>query len=192
MKTKIRVLAAMLAVVLATQVFAESLYREESFKSLVSDNKAYRIGDVLTVLVLENSSAASSADTRAGRNSSAGFEFQDSLRKSRVASVQINNDFDGRGTTQRAGRLLAQITVTVVGVEPNGDLRVSGQQELEINRERQQIRLEGRVRTQDIADANTVVSTRLAEAKISYVGEGDLAARQRSPWWQTLLSWFGL
>ena len=114
------------------------------------------------------------------------------IRRSRTVSAQVNNQFDGKGVTERSGRLLAQITVTVVAIESNGDLRVAGEQALEINNERQNIRLEGRVRTQDIADSNTVSSTRLADAQISYVGAGDLAARQRSPWWQTVLSWLGL
>lgn len=189
------ILLPLLAVALAGSAVsagAESLYREDSYRPLVSDNKAYRLGDVLTVQVVETSSAASSADTRAGRSSGLGVDYSDTLRKSRAINLQLNNDFDGRGVTQRAGRLLAQLTVTVVGVEPNGDLRVSGQQEVEINREKQHIKLEGRVRPQDVTDGNVVLSTRLADSRISYVGDGDLALRQRSPWWQTLLSWFGL
>ena len=48
------------------------------------------------------------------------------------------------------------------------------------------------MRPQDVSDANTVLSSRLADAKISYIGDGDLADRQRSAWWQRLLTWFGL
>jgi flagellar L-ring protein precursor FlgH len=192
MKTMLLRMLAMALASVAVSAAAESLYREETYKPLVSDNKAYRLGDVLTVQVLETSSAASSADTRAGRSSGLGVDYSDTLHRSRAINVQVNNDFDGRGVTQRAGRLLAQITVNVVGIEPNGDLRVAGQQEVEINREKQHIKLEGRVRTQDVSDGNVVLSTRLADSRISYVGDGDLALRQRSPWWQTLLSWFGL
>lgn len=192
MRTRVLLAVLALSAISGSVANAESLYREESFRSLISDNKARRVGDVLTVLVLESSSATSSADTRAGRNSGVGIEFMDTLRKNRAVDLNVRNEFDGRGSTQRAGRLLAQITVNVVAIEANGDLRVSGQQDLEINHEKQLIRLEGRVRTQDIAEANTVVSTRLADARISYVGDGDIAGRQRSPWWQTLLSWFGL
>jgi flagellar L-ring protein precursor FlgH len=84
------------------------------------------------------------------------------------------------------------LTVTVKGVAENGDLLIAGEQLLEINNERQQIKVEGRVRPHDISDVNTVLSTRIADAKISYVGDGDLADRQRPSWWHRLLTWFGL
>ena len=62
----------------------------------------------------------------------------------------------------------------------------------EVNTERQQITVAGRIRQQDISDTNTVPSTRLADAKISYVGKGDLSDKQRPGWWHQLLTWFGL
>jgi flagellar L-ring protein FlgH len=99
---------------------------------------------------------------------------------------------NGRGVTQREGRVLAQITVAVQSIAPNGDLLIAGEQLLEINNERQQIRVEGRVRLQDVSDVNTVLSTRLADAHISYAGEGDIADRQRPSWWHKLLTWFGI
>ena len=102
------------------------------------------------------------------------------------------NDFDGRGSTQRSGRVLGQLTVTVRGVQPNGDLLLEGVQELEINGEKQTIKLDGRVRSQDITDANTVLSTRVADARISLVGDGVLAERQKPSWWHRLVTWFGL
>ena len=80
--------------------------------------------------------------------------------------------------------------MTVQEVAANGELRVSGQQILEINNEKQHIKLEGRVRPYDIS-GNSVLSTRLADAKISYIGDGDLAERQRPSWWLRLLTWLG-
>jgi flagellar L-ring protein precursor FlgH len=106
--------------------------------------------------------------------------------------IRSTNQLDGRGLTQRQGKVLAQLTVTVKGVAENGDLLIAGEQLLEINNERQQIKVEGRVRPHDISDVNTVLSTRIADAKISYVGDGDLADRQRPSWWHRLLTWFGL
>jgi len=80
--------------------------------------------------------------------------------------------------------------VTVQEVMSNGELRVSGQQMLEVNNEKQHIRLEGRVRPYDVS-GNSVLSTRLADAKISYLGDGDLSDRQRPGWWMRLLTWLG-
>ncbi|MBI1890114.1 MAG: flagellar basal body L-ring protein FlgH [Burkholderiales bacterium] len=172
-------------------VQAASLYKESSYQPLASDRKAHQPGDLLTVLVYENSSATSTANTTAGRDAGVGVNIE-TPGTSKSASIRTNNQLDGRGQTQRVGRVLAQITVTVKGVTPGGDLLVAGEQLLEVNNERQQIKVEGRVRPQDISDTNTVLSTRIADAKISYVGEGDLADRQRPSWWQRLLTMFGL
>jgi flagellar L-ring protein precursor FlgH len=182
-------LLLLLAVQTAT---AESLYREQEFRAPVADIKAYRPGDSLTVLIVENSSAQSTTDTRSSREQAASLEASSLRNPPPVgATVRTNNEFDTQGTTQRSGKLLAQITVTVLGVAPNGELHVAGQQVIEINNEKQQIRLQGRVRPYDIS-GNSVLSTRLADAAISYVGDGDLSDRQRPSWWLRLLTWLGL
>lgn len=168
-----------------------SLYSDASFQALTSDRRRFQVGEVLTVLVYEESSATSSADTGANRDSQVGVGVQLPSR-SRSASVGVNNDFNGAGRTQRTGRVLAQITVLVREVLPNGDLRVGGEQLLEINGEKQTIRAEGRVRPRDINEQNVVLSTRLAEAKLAFVGDGVLGDMQRPRWWQRLLNLFGL
>lgn len=170
---------------------AASLYQENSYQPLVSDHKAHRRGELLTVLVYENSSATSAANTSTGRDASIGGSIE-TPGSSNAAALRVNNQLDGRGRTQREGKVLAQITVAVKDITESGDLVIAGEHLLEVNNERQQIRVEGRVRPQDVSDANTVLSSRLADAKISYIGDGDLADRQRSAWWQRLLTWFGL
>lgn len=170
---------------------AGSLYQQGSFQSLTSDNRARKVGDVITVMVYESSSATSAADTSAGRDASVGLDVKGT---SNAYSVGINagNHTDGRGRTAREGRVLAQITVTVRSIAENGDLLIAGEQVLDINNERQQIALEGRVRLQDIGQNNVVMSTRVANAKIRYSGQGDLADKQRPAWWQRFLSLFGV
>ena len=180
----------LLALMWATQAQGASLYKEGAYQSLTSDNKAHHKGDLITVMVYENSSATSSANTTAGRDANVGFDIEGPAR-TRGAGVKFDNQTDGRGQTQRGGRVLAQITVTVKNIAPNGDLFIGGEQLVEVNNERQQIKVEGRVRPQDISDTNTVLSTRIADAKISYVGEGDLADKQRPAWWQRFLTFFG-
>jgi flagellar L-ring protein precursor FlgH len=172
-------------------VQAASLYNEANFRPLTADQRARRAGDLITVLVVENSSATSTANTSAVRDANVGFDLQAPFG-GRAGSMKFNNQTDGRGQTVRQGKVLASITVVVREIASNGDLLIAGEQMLEVNNERQQIRVEGRIRQQDIADTNTVSSTRIADAKISYVGEGDLADRQRPGWWQRALTWFGL
>lgn len=168
-----------------------SLYQESTFQPLTADRKAYRVGDAITVLVYENASAASSTDTSAQRVGGVNVGIQTPI-KNNTYSLNTTNQFDGTGQTQRSGKLLASITVSVVQALSNGELVVAGEQLLEINKERQQIKIEGRVRPQDISELNAVLSYRLADAKISYVGRGDLDDHQRPSWWQKLLLSFGL
>jgi len=171
---------------------AQSLYDERTFRPLTADNKAFRVGDLLTVQVIENSAAQANADTgtRRGNNLSATL---DRPSKAPISiGLAVGGDFDGGGRTVRSGRLLAQLTVAVREVMPNGDLRVGGEQLLLINDEQQRIDLEGRVRPIDISEANVVVSSRIADARITYVGYGELAERQRPAWWRKLFDWLGL
>ena len=170
---------------------ATSLYQEKTYQPLASDRRALHKGDLVTIMVMENSSATSSANTTSGRNGSVGIDLE-RPSKSIVGSFGTNNQMTGGGQTQRADTVVAQITVTVTDIAANGDLIVAGEQNLEINNEHQHIKVEGRVRPQDVSATNTVPSTRIANAKISYVGSGDLTETQRAGWWQRTLTWFGL
>ena len=170
----------------------ESLYREGTFRSPIADNKAARVGDVLTVQVYENSSATTSADTGTRRSNSLSAELSHRGVPVTQTSLGIGGDFEGGGRTQRANRVLATVTVTVREVLPSGELRVAGEQLLTVNQEPQKVSLEGRVRPLDISDGNVVMSTRLADAKIAFVGDGDLTERSRRPWWRTFLDGIGL
>lgn len=172
---------------------AESLYRADSFRPLTADNKSYRVGDALTVHVFENSSASASAGTGTRRANDIGSSLNHgSAKVVGQFGIAASGEFDGGGRTQRANKLLATLTVTVREVLPNGDLRIAGEQMLTINEEQQKVDLQGRVRPQDISDSNVVLSTRLADARITYVGEGDVSERARRGWWRRLLDWAGL
>lgn len=186
--------ACMLFCLLAVHphALAESLYREGSYRPLTADNKAYRVGDVLTVQVFENASAATSADTGTRRKNNLDAELTRSSGRNLSAGLGVNGDFDGGGSTQRSNRVLITLSVSVRDVLPNGDLLVGGEQLLVINEEQQKVVLQGRVRPQDISDGNVVLSTRLADASITYQGEGTLSERQQRAWWRKLLDWVGL
>jgi flagellar L-ring protein precursor FlgH len=106
-------------------------------------------------------------------------------------SIAVGGDFDGGGRTQRTSRLLTTVTVTVREVLPGGQLRVAGAQSVQVNGELQQVTLEGTVRPPDISDANVVQSTRIADARITYVGEGDVSDRTQRPWWRRLVDALG-
>jgi len=187
----VRMACLLLTSMAAHAVPGVSLYDESQYRALTADRKARAVGDLVTVLIYENTSATTTADTNASRSADVSASLKTPTRDRQVG-LATNNDFEGRGSTQRSGRVLGQLTVTVRGVQPNGDLLLGGVQELEINGEKQTIKLEGRVRSQDINDTNTVLSTRVADARISLVGDGVLAERQKPSWWHRLVTWFGL
>lgn len=188
----LRLLVSLLSL-FAAGAAAEGLYREASFRSLTSDHRAYRPGDVLTVLVLENASASASANTTTEKRGGIGVSVVaiPSARDRNVA-IDLNEDFAGKGSINRSGRVLAQLSVTVIALAPNGDMIVAGKQLIEVNDERQSIVLEGRVRPVDVSESNTVLSSRIADAKITYVGDGVLAEKQRPGILTRILSWLGI
>lgn len=170
---------------------AASLYKEDTYRPLTGDSKAFRAGDLLTVQVFENSSAVTSADTGTRRKIGQSAELSHSGGKGGQASLGINGDFDGGGKTQRTSRLLATLSVTVKEVLPNGELKVAGEQLLTVNDEPQTVTLEGRVRPADVSNDNVVLSTRMADVKITYLGDGSIAERNRRPKWLSFLDWLG-
>lgn len=184
-----------MAVVLSASslpAMAESLFSEQRFRPLTADNKAFRVDDVITVQVYENASAAANADTATRRKNDVGGNLTVTRTPPFAANLSVAGDFDGGGRTSRTGKVLALLTVRVQEILPNGDLRVGGEQLLVINGEQQRINLEGRVRPLDISDGNVVLSTRIADARITYVGEGDLSERQTRAWWRKVLDFLGL
>lgn len=181
-----------LSLSLLGQAGAETLYREGAYRPLTGDNKARQVGDLLTIQVYENASATSTSDTGTRRKNNVSAELSHGGDKSNQFGLSAGGDFDGGGHTQRSNKFLTTLTVSITAVLPNGDLMVAGEQLLTINNEQQKVNMEGRVRPSDISDGNVVLSTRLADAKIVYLGQGDLSERQKRSWWRAFADWMGL
>jgi flagellar L-ring protein FlgH len=190
--TRLLISFLVMLLALAAASHAESLYNENSYRPLTADNKAFRVGDVLTVQVFENSSATTSADTGTRRKNTIDASLSHGSNRVAQTGIVANGDFDGGGSTQRANRVLITLSVSVKEILPNGDLRLGGEQQLLVNHEQQKVTLEGRVRPGDVSDANIVLSTRIADARITYLGEGEVSERQQRAWWRKLLDWVGL
>jgi len=157
---------------------AGTLFDETSYRSLVGDHRAFNVGESLTVLIYEQASAASSADTDTNKD----FDVAGRVRgnySDHGGSLELSNNFSGGGTVSRSGNLVASISVTVTEVLPNGEMKVSGGQWIQLNEEQQRIEVSGRVRPEDISVNNTVSSTRLADGHIDYIGDGLLGSRQK-------------
>ncbi len=172
------------------QVFAQSLYNEKTFQSYVEDQKAHKVGDAITVMIVEISSAESSADTSAHRGSGFDAHIQD-FGGLDVGDVTLGAKSNGGGKVKRKGNLRAQLTVNVVGVDEGGVLEVSGEQLIVVNDEEQRIVVRGKVRPEDVMSDNTVMSTRISDAYIEYMGKGVLGDSQKPGAIYKFFNWLG-
>lgn len=171
---------------------AADLFQPDNYRALIADRRASAPGDIVTILVYENSSASSTADTSTRTSAGIQSSVVTPVNTHDSAQLGVGDNYGGRGQIQRTGRLLAQISTTVTQVWPNGDLNIAGQQMIDVNGEKTKIKLSGRVRSVDIAQNNTVQSSRLADAKIEYVGDGFITDRTRPGLIPRILAWLGL
>ena len=188
---------ACVCLLFATQASANDLAAHGNWSSLAGDRSARAVGDVLTVVIYETSSATNSAENSASRSSS--FQGQFSAGNpatgggvNAAANLGLAHASDNTGATARAGTMVAQISVVVDSVFPNGDLHVSGAQALKINGEKTNIRVRGRVRPADITATNAVLSSSLAEASIDYDGAGFVSSSAQPGLITRIFNWLDL
>lgn len=161
--------------------------------------KAGRIGDIVTVMIVESSKATNQASTDTERASAfsaqvekfLGFETaypSDTSSFNPFGKIEagLDSNFKGKGATSRSGSLDAKITARVVELLPDGNLRIRGHRQVLINNEAQLITLAGIIRPRDISVDNLVLSTRIADARITYNGVGVVNDRQRPGWFSRL------
>ncbi|HEV7730598.1 MAG TPA: flagellar basal body L-ring protein FlgH [Candidatus Binatia bacterium] len=167
------------------------------------DVRAHFPGDLLTVLISENSkgkkaattdgsaesSIAASVDNFFGLPAAAVKLLPSGFNPEMIVTAETSRENKQDAATTREGNLTASITVRVVDVDTTGNLRVQGDKIVTINSEDQHIVLTGIVRPEDIAPDNSVLSARLADARISYYGYGTVGDKQGEPLAQRLFDW---
>lgn len=167
------------------------------------DVRAHFPGDLLTVVVSEQSEGSKDATTDSSAESSISASVEEFFGIPAAAVKFLPKGFNpesivkattarsstGEGETKRTGRLAASITVRVVGVDASGNLHVQGDKVITVNREEQYIVLTGTVRPEDIAADNSVLSSRLADAHIDYYGKGTVGDKQGTPLVHRLFDW---
>jgi flagellar L-ring protein precursor FlgH len=171
-----RTLAAALALLLiaaAPAAGGDPLIDLETGASLVTNQKAHMVGDVVTILIVEQSTANATSKTDANAKSEhsggAGLGFLDFIGE---WGLDVENKYQGDGRTQRTGNLRAEITARIVEQLYNGDFRLEGTRMVLINGERQLIEISGVCRARDIRADNTILSTYISDAQIAYSGSG--------------------
>lgn len=156
---------------------------------LIRNQKAQKVGDLLTIIVSETATASTSAKTDTKKDSSASAGGKISLGQGATSQLgefgfetDNSNSFKGEGKTDRSGTLTTTVQAVVENVLNNGTLFVRGRKIVTINNEDQEVEVSGFVRPDDIRINNTVASTVMADAKIRYVGEGVVSDKQRVGW----------
>lgn len=158
--------------------------------SLYGDRIARDVGDLLTITLVESTTAQTSATTQvsksgevnAGVLSLFGGPVTWKGRQVLSGSASAERDFDGQGKSQQSNRLQGSITVTVIQRLPNGNLVVQGQKNLRLNQGDELVQVQGIVRPADISRDNTVPSSKVADARIVYGGRGALAQSNAMGW----------
>ena len=177
-----------------------SIYQAARDVRLFEDVKARRVGDIITVVLQESTSASKSATTTTDKSqdttiasptilgavptfNAPGILPLDSNRNNTLAAnLSSANKFEGKGDTSQSNSLTGNITVTIADVLPNGNLVIRGEKWLTLNKGEEFIQISGIVRPQDVSTLNTVLSTQIADARITYSGKGFLADANEMGW----------
>ena len=176
---------------------ANSLWRGGS-RAFFKDQRAAQVGDIVTVLVNMSDNANVQNATSASRSSGetaglANFFGMESLMPKTIAdpskllTMNSANNNGGTGQIQRNEKVTVRVAGVVTQVLPNGNLVVAARQEFRVNSELRELQITGVIRPQDIASDNTVQHDRMAEARITYGGRGQLTAVQSPRWGQQLM-----
>ncbi len=162
--------------------------------SPVADVKAHSVGDVVTILVVERTSASNASRTSAQNQSSyetraeAGTGLL-SFVPDLAGGIESSRNQDGSGQVRAEGRFNTTLAAVVTEVRPNGDLVVAAQRQTDVNGQKELVRVTGIVRPADISPENVVLSTDVADAQIQYEGKGVVTKGSKPNIIVRLFSW---
>jgi len=163
-------------------------------QSLFTDIKAGQVGDILTVLIYENSTASSKSEIKTEKDSESSTSGGPGVGKLDFiplfgADAKNSNSFNGKGENLRNQNLRAKMSVTVVAVKDNGDLIIRGSRAIGISKDKETMTLTGVVRRRDVSAENTIESYKIADAEITYTGKGAANTGSRPGIVMRFLNW---
>nr|WP_249403655.1 flagellar basal body L-ring protein FlgH [Sphingomonas sp. CFBP 13720] len=158
---------------------------EQGYAALYEGWRAKRVGDPLTIVLVERTTASKSAASKL--DSGGGFSVTPPSAgpitfDPNIARASGKRNFNGGGSADQANALSGEVSVTVAEVYPNGTMLVQGRKRVTLNRGDEFVAIKGIVRTADVDANNRVASTRVADARIEYTGKGDVARAGRQGW----------
>jgi flagellar L-ring protein precursor FlgH len=175
------VLSLLVFLCAAAGAVAQPLIDLETGSSLVTNFKARKVGDVVTIIITEQTTADASTETQTNNKAEIsggpGIGF---LKPFGSWGLDTENKFKGDGSTSRNGSLRGEISVRITEVLPDGNFLLVGTRSVDINGDRQLIEVSGVCRPRDIAADNTILSTYISDAQIAYSGTG-MAEDSASP-----------
>jgi flagellar L-ring protein FlgH len=167
--------------------------RQNYNRSLFADQKANHVGDAVTILVVETSSASNDSKKSASRKSDLSLAASASSGSKSLADatagIGTGNAFQGTGSTESNGSVRAKISARVDSLFANGDLWISGKRTISINGEDQLINISGIVRPSDIQADNSVYSYNISDAVIVFSGKGMVNDSQEPGWLTKFFHW---
>jgi len=164
---------------------------DESGGSMFADRKARRVGDLVTLIIVERSEASQAARTTTSKDGEVSIGPGLGLLQGVIPLIGASgsDSLTAGGTTTRGSSLTTKMTTRVVEELPGDILRIEGRQQIVVNGEEQEIIVSGLIRVQDIAPDNTVLSTYLADASISFKGAGTLGDKQQPGLLTRIFNW---
>lgn len=185
----------LIAVISTEMAPADSIWRSAKGKSesLYSTAKReYKIGDIITILIIEEIRATNVASTSTDKESEKELEFEGfddifglthafgrPITVDPSFGLDASSEFDGSGSSRRSAAITGTVSGQITEILPNGNLRIEASQATKINEEKNSVIISGTIRPQDISSQNTVLSTQVANAEIHYAGRGPLSTVEK-------------
>jgi flagellar L-ring protein precursor FlgH len=166
--------------------------------NLVTDTRALKVGDIVTVQIVESATASQSSSSTNKKQSTVsggaglgGFTTNGGMP---ITSYGVGGQesFDGGGQSNRSGSLVTTLSARVITVLDSGNLVIEGRRSLTLNDEKQQLYVKGVIRPKDVAKNNIVLSSAMSDAQIVFDGRGSLSEKSESGVFTRLLDWLGI
>lgn len=156
------------------------------YAPLVSGARASMVGDLITIVLVEKTQAQKTNSASTDRSGNIGLTPPTTGPLSFVSATDTQlgggGTFTGKGAAEQSNQLSGAITVTIAKIYPNGTYLIRGEKELTLNRGQETIQIAGLIRAVDIQSDNSIPSTRVADAKITYTGKGEIARASTQGW----------
>jgi flagellar L-ring protein FlgH len=180
-------------------IMADSLYPLEGSNSIYTEKRARRVGDVVTVMIQEINQATQAASSQNQKDSNlalgAGMGFWGSsstMPTQNQIGVGAHSFHQGQGTSSRSSKITGEMTAKIISVLPSGNYMIEGTRYVEVNEEKQTIEVTGEIRPDDIGSDNSILSSRVANAKIKFTGTGPASETSKPGILTRVLGWLGL